>query len=502
MRRRRLGHRLHPARPRGRRRAPRPDLRLRADHGRGSCSSLVLAVAPLLAAAIGRHQIDVTDALTARPTTGPRSSSCSPGCSPPASASSSYRHMDDRARRAAARPTSPPPSRGEPVPGCTGERPARRASSSRSRAARAPASRPRRGRCAAWLRAQGHEVVLTREPGATDGRRAGCARCCSTTRSRPRARRRVPPPLARAEALLFAADRAEHVGAVVRAGPGSSGTSSSPTATSTPRSPTRAPAASCPAARWRGCPGGPPTACVPDLTVAARRARRGRRAGAGSQAPPDRLEAEPLRLPRAGTRAVPRAGPPRRPRYLVVDAHAGRRARSPRRSRRGSSRCCRSARCRARARRRPRGRGGAPGRVRRAEAARLEEAERRAPRRTSGARLEAQRAAEASRLAQARGRGRPRRGRAARGSSEEAEAAERGRGWPAIARGRGGRGSARQHARRARAGTPRSGRRADGAAAARRERRPAPARGAAADAERGGRRPRAGPAADDPPTDP
>ncbi len=59
---------------------------------------------------------------------------------------------------------------------------------------------------AEWIRSKGHEVVLTREPGRPRSA-SGCAPSCWTS----------PAPAShRAEALLYAADRAEHVDTVVR----------------------------------------------------------------------------------------------------------------------------------------------------------------------------------------------------------------------------------------------------------------------------------------------
>ena len=73
-----------------------------------------------------------------------------------------------------------------------------------------PASRPRHG-CAAWLEDQGRDVLLTFEPGDTHGRKD--------------IRRIVLDPATgdlddRTEALLYAADKAEHVEKVVLPGAG------------------------------------------------------------------------------------------------------------------------------------------------------------------------------------------------------------------------------------------------------------------------------------------
>ena len=83
------------------------------------------------------------------------------------------------------------------------------ASSWSSRAARAPASPPRSPRSPRRCARQGRDVVVTREPGATEVG-ARIRSLVLDTAERP-ARRRP-----RAEALLYAADRAHHVATVVR----------------------------------------------------------------------------------------------------------------------------------------------------------------------------------------------------------------------------------------------------------------------------------------------
>src|SRR5690606_28112842 len=61
---------------------------------------------------------------------------------------------------------------------------------------------------AAWLRVHGHEVVLTREPGATElGTRIRSLLLDPASNT---------SPSIRAEALLYAADRAQHVDKVLR----------------------------------------------------------------------------------------------------------------------------------------------------------------------------------------------------------------------------------------------------------------------------------------------
>ena len=84
------------------------------------------------------------------------------------------------------------------------------ASSSSSRAARAPASPPRSGRSPRRCATHGRDVVVTREPGAT----AVGAAHPRLVLDPPAAPARPLTP--RAEALLYAADRAHHVASVVR----------------------------------------------------------------------------------------------------------------------------------------------------------------------------------------------------------------------------------------------------------------------------------------------
>ena len=67
---------------------------------------------------------------------------------------------------------------------------------------------------AAALIADGRDVVVTREPGATEVGRSGSAACCWT--DQPPTARPGSSLAPRAEALLYAADRAHHVASVVR----------------------------------------------------------------------------------------------------------------------------------------------------------------------------------------------------------------------------------------------------------------------------------------------
>jgi len=173
----------------------------------------VLAVSPLLAAAFGRHQIEVTDAL-ALTYNGAAFVFLLAGLLAATLGFVSYRHMDDRrgvplsADIAAAFHSEPvglhgtSPRKGFFVALEGGE------GAGKSTQARA---------LALWLESLGHDVVVTFEPGATEvGRRL---RSVLLDHPEPAAEGEVtdvPPALAaRTEALLFAADRAEHVATVV-----------------------------------------------------------------------------------------------------------------------------------------------------------------------------------------------------------------------------------------------------------------------------------------------
>jgi dTMP kinase len=169
---------------------------------------LVLAVAPLLAAAFGRHRIHVTDAMTLT-YNGAAITMLLFGLLASILGVAAYRQMDDRRGvslladlRAAFRhePVGPPrDSRRDQDKGFFlalegGE------GVGKSTQARMLAD---------WLRAKGHEVVTTFEPGGTPvGQRL---------RTELLGVRAEGGSLsARAEALLFAADRAEHVATVIR----------------------------------------------------------------------------------------------------------------------------------------------------------------------------------------------------------------------------------------------------------------------------------------------
>ncbi|MEO7981386.1 MAG: dTMP kinase [Sporichthyaceae bacterium] len=174
---------------------------------------LVLAVAPLLAAAIGRHGIEVTDAMTLT-YNGAAFVFLVAGLLAAGLGFVSFRHMDDRrgvpigSDLAAAfvsepvglRPSGPREGFFIALEGGEGAGKSTQAAALRS-----------------WLESLGHDVVVTFEPGGTEvGRRLR-----SVLLDHPEPAEggdgSTPPHLSsRAEALLFAADRAEHVATVVR----------------------------------------------------------------------------------------------------------------------------------------------------------------------------------------------------------------------------------------------------------------------------------------------
>ena len=169
---------------------------------------LTLAVAPLLAAAFGRHKIDVTDAMSLT-YNGAAITFLLAGLLAAVLGITSYRHMDDR-RGVPLLLDLTAAYRNEPVG-------LRRAGPRTGffialEGGEGAGKSTQAEHLAQWLRGKGHEVVLTFEPGATEvGQRLR-----SVLLDHHDANGLPQPALSpRAEALLFAADRAEHVASVV-----------------------------------------------------------------------------------------------------------------------------------------------------------------------------------------------------------------------------------------------------------------------------------------------
>ena len=176
---------------------------------------LVLAVAPLLAAAFGQHEIEITPAM-ALTYNGAAITFLLAGLLAAGLGVLSYRHLDDR--------------RGVPLA-------ADLAAAFHSEALGLHGGRHRQGyfialeggegagkstqarRLAEWLESLGHDVVVTHEPGGTEvGRRLRSVLLDlpDPNASDPSGQSPAEPGLSpRAEALLFAADRAEHVARVI-----------------------------------------------------------------------------------------------------------------------------------------------------------------------------------------------------------------------------------------------------------------------------------------------
>jgi dTMP kinase len=169
---------------------------------------LTLAVAPLLAAAFGRHEIEVTDAMSLT-YNGAAITFLLAGLLAAVLGITSYRHMDDR-RGVPLLADLTAAYRNEPV--------GLRRAGPRSgffialEGGEGAGKSTQARELAEWLRGRGHEVVPTFEPGATEvGRRLRAVLLDHVDASG----RDHPVLSPRAEALLFAADRAEHVASVV-----------------------------------------------------------------------------------------------------------------------------------------------------------------------------------------------------------------------------------------------------------------------------------------------
>jgi dTMP kinase len=169
---------------------------------------LVLAVSPLLAAAFGQHQIEVTDTMTLT-YNGAAITLLVFGLFASVLGVAAFRQMDDRRGvslvadlRAAYRHEAIGPPRESRRDLAGGFFLALEGGEGVGKSTQARM-------LADWLRAKGHEVVSTFEPGGTPvGQRLRSELLGVRTDG--------ASPSARAEALLFAADRAEHVATVIR----------------------------------------------------------------------------------------------------------------------------------------------------------------------------------------------------------------------------------------------------------------------------------------------
>ena len=174
---------------------------------------LVLALSPLIAAAVGTHSIEVTDDMSLT-YNGAAFTFLLAGLLAAALGIASFRYLDDR-RGIPLRSDVAAAFHSQPV-GVHGEGPREGFFLALEGGEGAGKSTQARA-LAAWLESLGHDVVVTFEPGATEvGRRL---RSVLLDHPEPAAdgQAEAPPGLSpRPEALLFAADRAEHVATVVR----------------------------------------------------------------------------------------------------------------------------------------------------------------------------------------------------------------------------------------------------------------------------------------------
>lgn len=171
----------------------------------------VLAVAPLLAAAFGQHEITVSDAMVLT-YNGAAITFLLAGLLAAGLGVLSYRHLDDR--RGVPLAADVRSAFHSEVVGLRGGRPRHGFFIALEGGEGAGKSTQAR-RLAEWLEGLGHDVVVTHEPGGTDvGRRLR-----SVLLDLPTAADDSSPAPAglspRAEALLFAADRAQHVATVI-----------------------------------------------------------------------------------------------------------------------------------------------------------------------------------------------------------------------------------------------------------------------------------------------
>ncbi|NHC16027.1 dTMP kinase, partial [Motilibacter deserti] len=164
----------------------------------------VLALAPLLAAAIGPHTWHPTESVTWT-LGGAEVTLLLAGLLCAGLGVASFRTMDDR-RGVPVLKDFFAALRGQGLPG-PGEEAERHGFFLVLEGGEGAGKSTQATALAAWLRERGHEVVLTREPGGTEiGTRLRALLLDPTT----------GPLSSRAEALLYAADRAQHVERVVR----------------------------------------------------------------------------------------------------------------------------------------------------------------------------------------------------------------------------------------------------------------------------------------------
>jgi len=175
---------------------------------------LVLAVAPLLAAGFGRHEVPVTDAMVLT-YNGAAITFVLAGLLAAGLGFASYRQLDDR-RGVRLGDDLAAAFHNEAI-GLRGGR-RRHGFFLALEGGEGVGKSTQAQRLAGWLESLGHDVVVTHEPGGTEvGRRLRSVLLDHPGEPEPGAledgsRRALTP---RAEALLFAADRAEHVAAVI-----------------------------------------------------------------------------------------------------------------------------------------------------------------------------------------------------------------------------------------------------------------------------------------------
>jgi dTMP kinase len=171
----------------------------------------VLAAAPLLAAAFGRHDVTVTDAMTLT-YSGAAITFLLAGLLAAALGVASYRHLDDR--RGVPLGTDLAAAFHSEALGLHGGRPPQGFFVAFEGGEGAGKSTQVR-LLAQWLGTLGHDVLVTHEPGGTEVGRRLRSVLLDLPQGDPATTGTRPGLAPRAEALLFAADRAEHVATVV-----------------------------------------------------------------------------------------------------------------------------------------------------------------------------------------------------------------------------------------------------------------------------------------------